>query len=64
MGFARSVETLKEALGTRNAIGLAIGMTMERYDLDEERAFSFLYVSQTSNVKPGPLPKTGPGYSG
>lgn len=52
LGFSRSVETLKDALGTRNAIGLAIGMTMERYDLDEERAFSFLVrVSQTSNVK-------------
>jgi len=52
LGFSRSVETLKEALGTRNVIGLAIGMTMERYGLDEERAFSFLVrVSQTSNVK-------------
>ncbi|MBA2444648.1 MAG: GAF and ANTAR domain-containing protein [Nocardioidaceae bacterium] len=52
LGFSRSVETLKDALGTRNAIGLAIGMTMERYDLDEEHAFSFLVrVSQSSNVK-------------
>lgn len=52
LGFARSVETLKEALDTRNAIGIAVGMTMERYGLDEERAFSFLVrVSQTGNVK-------------
>jgi hypothetical protein len=52
LGFSRSIETLKAALGTRNAIGLAIGMTMERYGLDEERAFNFLVrVSQTSNVK-------------
>jgi hypothetical protein len=52
MGFSRSVGTLKDALGSRNAIGLAIGMTMERYGLDEEHAFNFLVrVSQTSNVK-------------
>lgn len=31
---------------------MAVGMTMERYGLDEERAFSFLVrVSQTSNTK-------------
>jgi len=52
LGFSRSIETLKAALGARNAIGLAIGMTMERYGLDEQRAFNFLVrVSQTSNVK-------------
>lgn len=52
LGFSRSVATLKEALETRDAIGMAVGMTMERYGLDEERAFSFLVrVSQTSNVK-------------
>ncbi len=52
MGLSRSVETLKEALATRDVIGKAIGITMQRYGLDEEQAFAFLVrVSQTRNVK-------------
>lgn len=52
MGFSRSVETLKEAWATRNIIGKAIGIVMQRYALDEQQAFAFLVrVSQTRNVK-------------
>ncbi|MGI8888858.1 MAG: GAF and ANTAR domain-containing protein [Nocardioidaceae bacterium] len=52
MGFVRSVETLKEALKTRNMVGQAIGVTMQRYGLDEENAFAFLVrVSQQGNLK-------------
>jgi AmiR/NasT family two-component response regulator len=46
------VENLKEAMQTRQLIGRAVGIAMERYRLDEQRAFAFLArVSQTSNVK-------------
>jgi AmiR/NasT family two-component response regulator len=45
-------EQLNEALATRNVIGQAIGMVMERYQMDEKRAFAFLVrVSSTSNIK-------------
>lgn len=48
----RQVETLTETLTSRRVIGQAIGVVMERYGLDEERAFQYLVrVSQTSNVK-------------
>lgn len=52
MGKARERETLNEALGTRTVIGAAVGMIMERYTLDQDRAFGFLTrVSQDANVK-------------
>jgi transcriptional regulator with GAF, ATPase, and Fis domain len=52
MGHAREIESLKKALATRKVIGAAIGIIMERYELDEDRAFEFLVrVSQTGNVK-------------
>jgi len=52
MGFSRSVENLKEALATRDSIGKAIGVTMQRFGLDEEQAFaSLVRVSQARNVK-------------
>lgn len=52
MGYARTVRTLDEAIASRTVIGQATGILMERYDLDEDRAFGFLTrVSQTSNVK-------------
>jgi GAF domain-containing protein len=52
MGWSRHEEELNEAIGTRKVIGQAIGLVMERYRLDEGRAFSFLLrVSQTENIK-------------
>lgn len=52
LGFARELDTLKEAVGSRQIIGEAIGIVIERYGLMEERAFEFLIrLSQTSNVK-------------
>jgi GAF domain-containing protein len=52
MGHSYTVEGLKEALGTRKTIGQALGIVMERYGLNEDRAFEFLMrVSQTGNVK-------------
>ncbi|MEP6666345.1 MAG: GAF and ANTAR domain-containing protein [Nocardioidaceae bacterium] len=52
LGYARTVKDLDEAINSRTVIGQAIGILMERYDLDEDRAFGFLTrVSQTSNVK-------------
>ena len=52
MGYARTVNNLDEAIQSRTLIGQATGILMERYDLDEDRAFGFLTrVSQTSNIK-------------
>lgn len=52
MGWARHDETMHEALATRNLIGQAVGIVMERYELDPDRAFAFLIrSSQTANLK-------------
>ena len=52
MGKARVEEGLNQALTTRKEIGQAIGILMERYSLDEDRAFQFLVrVSRSSNMK-------------
>ncbi|GAA0942456.1 GAF and ANTAR domain-containing protein [Kribbella koreensis] len=52
MGWARQDQTMTEALATRNQIGQAVGIVMERYKLDSDRAFAFLTrLSQTSNTK-------------
>jgi hypothetical protein len=52
LGFAYELDSLKGAVGTRQVIGQAVGILMERYKLTEERAFEFLIrTSQTSNVK-------------
>lgn len=52
MGHARTISGLLGALETRRVIGAAIGITMERYQVDENQAFNFLIrVSQTSNIK-------------
>lgn len=52
MGHAAKVKQLDEALATRKIIGEALGLIMERYDVDESRAFQFLArMSQTSNIK-------------
>jgi GAF domain-containing protein len=52
LGFAQSVTDRDEALVYRGVIGQAIGIVMQRYELDEVRAFKFLIrQSQTSNTK-------------
>jgi len=52
LGRARREEDLYTALANRKVIGQAIGIVMERYQLDEDRAFQYLVrVSQHSNVK-------------
>ena len=52
LDYAREVKNLQEAVRTRQAVGRAVGIVMERYGLNEERAFAFLArVSQTRNVK-------------
>jgi hypothetical protein len=52
MGHARELDGLNHALQSRASIGTAIGILMERYELDEDRAFQFLVrTSQTGNVK-------------
>jgi len=52
MGKARTVEQLHQGMVARKVIGQAIGILMERYDLTEERAFTFLSrASQSSNIR-------------
>ena len=52
MGHKRTVDQLSDALGTRQVIGQATGLIMERYGLDDSRAFEFLTrMSQSGNVK-------------
>jgi hypothetical protein len=52
LGTAVKIEQLNEAMHTRKVIGQALGILMERYAMDEDRAFSFLVrASQTGNVK-------------
>jgi hypothetical protein len=49
---SRSIDQLSTAVETRHVIGLAQGMLMERFGLDEDRAFQLLRrYSQSSNVK-------------
>ena len=52
LGHASQREHLNTALDTRKLIGQAIGIVMERYQLNEDRAFKYLMrVSQHGNVK-------------
>lgn len=52
LGWARTEEQLNEALSSRKEIGQAIGIVMERYQIDEAKAFAFLArVSSTGNIK-------------
>jgi len=52
LGYASQLQTLNGAIGTREIIGKAIGIVMERYHLSSERAFEFLIrTSQNSNIK-------------
>jgi GAF domain-containing protein len=52
IGYAYQIETLSEAVKTRTTIGQAVGIVMERYNLNDERAFAFLKrLSSHRNVK-------------
>lgn len=52
ISYAHEITNLNEALETRTTIGQAVGIVMERYQLNEERAFAFLTrLSQHRNVK-------------
>jgi len=49
---ARELANLHEALASRKLIGQAIGIVMERYQMNEDRAFAFLVrASSHSNIK-------------
>lgn len=52
ISYAREVSDLRQAVATRQLIGQAVGIVMERYRLSEDRAFAFLSrLSQDRNVK-------------
>jgi hypothetical protein len=52
IAYAADATGMKTALETRSRIGAAVGVVMERYGLDEARAFAFLTrLSQQRNVK-------------
>ena len=52
LGFVRQNEDLHSALASRKTIGQAMGIVMERYGVDEDRAFGYLRrVSSNTNVK-------------
>lgn len=51
-GHARRFTDLQGALGTREVVGQAVGIVMERYGLSAERAFDYLVrVSSTGELK-------------
>jgi hypothetical protein len=51
MGVARTVDNLSAAVSSRQILGQAMGIVMERYQIDSERAFGFLSrASQHSTV--------------
>ena len=52
LGHAHELEQLNHALHSRKVIGQALGILMERYQMDEDRAFAFLIrASSYGNVK-------------
>jgi hypothetical protein len=52
LGHAQEVHHLNEALRSRQQIGEAIGVLIERYKLDQQGAFNFLArLSSHSNIK-------------
>ena len=52
VGWARSAQELQHALVTRQMIGQAVGMLMQRYALSSDAAFRFLRRnSQNANIK-------------
>lgn len=52
LGRSRYESQLNDAIASRKIIGQAIGIIMQRYEIDEHRAFKFLIrASSTSNLK-------------
>ncbi|HEX6149305.1 GAF and ANTAR domain-containing protein [Nocardioides sp.] len=52
LDYAREVTHLQQAVQTRQVIGQAVGVVMERFGLTDARAFAFLTrLSSTSNTK-------------
>lgn len=52
LGHARYEHQLNASVASRQVIGTAVGIVMERYRLAEDRAFQFLVrASTTSNIK-------------
>jgi ANTAR domain/GAF domain len=52
LGYAEQVDQLSVALHARTDIGTAVGILMERYSIDRQRAFAFLTRnSQHRNIK-------------
>jgi GAF domain-containing protein len=52
ISYAHEIRELNEAVRTRGEIGKAVGVVMERYKLNDQRAFAFLTrLSQHRNVK-------------
>jgi GAF domain-containing protein len=52
VAYASQIDGLRDAITSRQVIGQAVGIVMERFQLSEERAFAFLTrVSNDRNVK-------------
>lgn len=52
LDYARQIDQLQEAVATRQVIGQAVGIVMERFSIDEARAFGFLTrLSSHENIK-------------
>jgi len=52
LDYAREIANVREALNNRGIIGQAVGIVMERFRLDDARAFGFLVrLSQEENTK-------------
>ena len=52
IGRSRFEHQLQESVSSRQVIGTAVGIIMQRYEVTEERAFQFLVrASSTSNIK-------------
>jgi hypothetical protein len=52
VAYATQIDGLRDAITSRQVIGQAVGIVMERFDLTEDRAFAFLTrLSTTRNVK-------------
>jgi ANTAR domain-containing protein len=52
LGSVIQIDQLNQAMHTRKVIGQAVGILMERYDIPEDNAFTFLIrASQSDNIK-------------
>jgi hypothetical protein len=56
IGQAEREEELTSALRSRRTVSIAMGLLMERFDLDDEEALAHLTrLSQRSNLEPGDI---------